>query len=120
MENPNVKAEKFYLWWMCRDSDRRLPAGVAFYDEKYGEYRLKIDFIQALQDKQDHQFYLRPIGKVDERFLFRAEAVLKKDGKFAGRYPVGEGYASSDTGGEVHIDLGPFEKILVLSLNQSS
>jgi len=113
-----TKPEKFYLWWLDRNTNKRLPAGVAFYEEQYSEYRLKIDFFQVLQGKQDHQFYLKLIGSVEDRMLFRVEGVVKKDGKFAGRYPVGEGYSSKETDHEVHIDFGPFEKILVLSLGK--
>lgn len=114
------KAEKFYLWWKDRNSDHRLPAGVAFYEEKYGEYRLKIDFLQALQDKKDHQFYLKPIGSVENRLLFRAEAVLKKDGKYAGRRTIGEGVCSKETNNEVYVDFGPFERLLVLTLDRKA
>lgn len=117
MENDILtKPEKFYLWWLDQKTMKRLPAGVAFYEEKFSEYRMKIDFFQALQGKQDHQFYLKPIGSTDDRMLFRAEAVIKKDGRYAGRYPVGEGYCSKETDGEVFIDFGPFEKLLVLTL----
>lgn len=120
MNNDEVltKPEKFYLWWMDRQTSKRLPAGVAFYEEKFSEYRLKIDFFQAIQGKQDHQFFLKPIGSTGDRLLFRVETVIKKDGKYAGRYPIGEGYASKETDGEVFIDLGPFEKNLVLTLSR--
>lgn len=116
MNQQNQKTEKFYLWWMDRNRQTRLPAGVAFYEEGYGEYRLKIDFLQALQEAQDLKFYLKSVGASDDRILFRAEAAVKKNGKFAGRYPVGEGYSSKATDGEIFIDFGPFEKALVLTL----
>ena len=114
--NENGKPEVFRLWWKRKDSERRIPAGVAFYDEKYGEYRLKIDYLQALMDKADPCFYLRTVGSEDNKILFRAETVLKKDGRFMGRRPVGEGYSSKETDGEVYIDFGPHEKLLVMTL----
>jgi hypothetical protein len=125
MEHPNKQAgnqtgyqsEKYYLWWQSRETGRRLPAGIAFYDEKYNEYRLKIDYFQAILGDEASPFYLKTVGKVDERVLYRAEAVVKRDGKFHSRRVVGEGYLSAETDGEVFIDFGPMEKTLVLSLD---
>lgn len=113
-----AKAEKAYLWWKDKFTERRIPAGIAFYEEDYGEYRLKIDFLQAVDGGAGSQLYLRSIGLTDGRMFFRAEAVLKKNGKYLGRRVVGEGYSSPETDGEILIDLGPFERTLVLSTTQ--
>ncbi|MBS1983267.1 MAG: hypothetical protein JST16_03770 [Bdellovibrionales bacterium] len=114
---PNAKPEKAYLWWKDARTERCIPAGVAFYEAQYGEYRLKLDFLQAM-DSNGSQLYLRSIGIVDGQLMYRAETVVKKDGKYAGRRVVGEGYSSAETNGEVHINLGPFERLLVLSTTQ--
>lgn len=110
-----MKSEKYDLWWMDCRNNRRYPAGVAFYDEKYGEYRLKIDFLQTIQDEPD-QIYLKPVGTTDDRLLYRAEGVVKKNGRFHSRRPIGEGYLLKEGEDEVNIELGPFEKTLILSL----
>lgn len=107
-------SETYYLWWLDPTTQKRTQAGVAFYEEGFGEYRLKIDFLSALLEKPG-QFYLRSIGTIDNRILFRAEAVVKKNGKYAGRFPIGDGYSSKETDGEIHIAFGPFEKTLVLA-----
>lgn len=111
-----TKAEKHYLWWLDRATGNRTMAGVAFFEEKYNEYRLKIDFLTAINDGPGG-FYLRVIGAIEDRVLYRAEAVRKVGGKFAGRFPIGDGYSSPEAGGEVHIQLGPFERTLLLTLN---
>jgi hypothetical protein len=122
MEHPNMQAgqknEMYYLWWQSKDTGRRLPAGIAFFEEKFNEYRLKIDYLQAiLGGEKECPFYLRTIGQIDGRTLYRAEAVVKRDGKFHSRRVVGEGYLSAETDGEVYVDFGPMEKTLVLSLD---
>lgn len=111
------KPEKLSLWWLDEKTQKRIPAGVAFYEEKYSEYHLKIDFIQAIQERQDTRFYLKITGSQNDCILFRAEAAVKKGNKFFGRFYVGEGYCSRETGKDVLIDFGPFEKKLVLTLN---
>jgi hypothetical protein len=114
------KAEIYQLWWMSRETGHRIHAGIAFYDDRYNEYRLKIDFLQALMGDEDARFYLRPVGKIDDRIYYRVETIVKKNGKFHARRLVGEGYSSTDTENEVYLDFGPVEKILVVSLDSKS
>ena len=116
VQNESKKSEKFNLWWLDQCTDKRHYAGVAFYEEGYGEYRLKIDFLQGVIEGA-RPIYLRMLGVVDERILYRAEVVVKNNGKYAGRLPIGDGYSSKDTGGDVLVDLGPFERKLMLSMN---
>ena len=119
MNEPNTemkKPEKLHLWWKDQYTEKRHYAGVAFYEEAYGEYRLKIDFLQGAFEGA-RPIYLRALGSQEERVLYRAEVAVKKNGKYAGRFPVGEGFSSKDTEGDIIIDLGPFERKLVLSMN---
>lgn len=109
-----MKAEKFFLWWLERDTGKRHPAGVAFYRDIEGEYLLKIDFLKVLQEKEGTSLRLRPIGNVDDRLLFRAESVIRNGSK-PERFVVGEGYTDQSTEGDIHIELGPFDRKLVLS-----
>lgn len=37
------KSEKFSLQWLCPLTGRKHPAGVAFFNEEQGDYRLKVD-----------------------------------------------------------------------------
>ena len=51
-----VKTERLFLYWKDDMTHKMYPAGVAFYDEKFGEYRLKLD---ALSDEK--AYYLKPL-----------------------------------------------------------
>lgn len=103
------------LYWMNPATGKRLHAGKAFYDEKYSEYRLKID--EVCEDKQ---YYLRSIVFNEEVARFRLEQVIKKNGKFHHREEKGDGYSSPHTDGEIYIDFGGSMKVLVLSFNSKS
>ncbi len=111
--NKNLnKSNTHYLWWLNEQSGKRLPAGVAFYEEEYGEYRLKLDALPEIQ------YYLKSVGAEGERIKFRVEVILKKNGKFAGRRAVGDGYAYPNQGPDIKVDIGPFCKTLTLTMRQ--
>lgn len=112
MKTEQVKQTKpLLLWWYDKNTNKNLPAGVAFYDEKFAEYRLKLDI------HPDTQYYLKPTGSQSEDVLYRAEVVIKKDGKFHQRKVIGEGYSSKQTKGDVYVDFGPYSKTLVMGMN---
>lgn len=116
MENTEQPRDRGHdLFWMNPVTGKRLSAGKAFYDEKFAEYRLKID--EACEDKQ---YYLKPIGLSNDEVQYRLEQVIKKGGKFHHREEKGDGYSSDATGGEVFIDFGSSMKVLVLSFNPNS
>ncbi len=103
------KSETFYLSWLDPQKGTRKPAGVAFFDTEFGDYRLKLDFFP------DNQYYLRCLGGDNNVVRYRLEVVHKnKEGRFMRRVPVGEGYATPTN--EVRIAPFPFEKELVLML----
>lgn len=105
----NKKPETCYLWWLDAKHGTRSPAGVAFFDDQFGDYRFKIDFFP------DNQYYLRCMGGEAGRVQYRLEVIHKnKEGKFLRRVPVGEGY--SDPNGDVRIRVFPLDKELVLVL----
>jgi hypothetical protein len=107
-----VKTETFYLSWFDAKDGSRKPAGVAFFDDEFGDYRFKLDFFP------DNQYYLRCLGGDNVTTRYRLEVVHKnKDGKFLRRVPVGEGYAN--VLGEVHIRPFPFDRELVLTLKET-
>lgn len=111
MKQKKVQLTKpFLLWWYDEKTNRNLPAGVAFYDEQFSEYRLKLDI------HPDTQYYLKPTGVQDESVSYRAEVVIKKDGKFHQRKVIGQGTSSKETSGDIFIEFGPYSKILVLGL----
>ncbi|MGE4107368.1 MAG: hypothetical protein AB7F66_09155 [Bacteriovoracia bacterium] len=116
MENTEQRNDRGHeLFWMNPVTGKRLHAGKAFYDEKFCEYRLKID--EASEEKQ---YYLKPIGLINDELRYRLEQVIKKGGKFHHREEKGDGKSSDATGGEVYIDFGSSMKVLVLSFNPHS
>ncbi len=116
MEQTEYRTDRGHdLFWMNPVTGKRLHAGKAFYDEQFGEYRLKVD--EASEEKQ---YYLKPVGLINNELKYRLEQVIKKAGKFHHRQEKGDGYSSDVTGDEVHIDFGSSMKVLVLSFNPQS
>jgi hypothetical protein len=114
MNQKQVKTTKpFLLWWYDQKANKNLPAGVAFYDEQFAEYRLKLDM------HPDTQYYLKPTGAQGESVHYRAEVVIKKDGKFHQRKVIGEGQSSKETNGDIFVEFGPYSKLLVLGVKDS-
>lgn len=103
------KSQRFFLYWRDQNSGVQLPAGVAFFDENFGEYRLKID---ALPDEK--AYWVKPIGTSNGKTSYRVEAVIKKAGKFSHRVEIGYGESSPVTNSDIHMDIGPFGRRLVL------
>jgi hypothetical protein len=95
------------LYWLCSESGRRHPAGVAFFNESKGDYRLKVDALPG-----DKGFYLKPISMTDGVINFRVEAVVR--GSPQTRVEIGVGHASVDTGYPVFMDIGPYCRTLVM------
>jgi hypothetical protein len=69
-----------------------------------------------MQDRPSH-IYLKAVGSENNKVLYRAEALVKKNSREVARFSVGEGYSSKETYNEIFVNLGPFEKTLVLTLN---
>jgi hypothetical protein len=109
MNKQNLKkCDGFQLWWFDEQTKNYFPAGVAFHDEQYGEYRLKIDM------HPENQYYLRPLESSNDLINYRVEVIIKKNGKFYQRKIVGEGRSSNATQGDIVISLGPYSKKLIL------
>lgn len=111
--NTNIKEKnkKLELLWIDKESGQKFPAGVAFYHEDKGEYRLKIDAI--LDDKL---VLLRPTKSENNEVKYRVEVVLKKNRQFLRYSPIGTGHSSPQTGRYIFMDLGPFSRSLVLDM----
>lgn len=107
----NQKTKPHLLWWFDKKTNKNLPAGVAFYDEKFGEFRLKLDI------HPETTYYLKPVSSQSDEILFRAEVVIKKDGKYLHRKVIGEGTSSRESQGDVFVELGPYSKLLVMGMN---
>lgn len=102
----------FFLGWLDPRDKSILPAGVAFYNENFGEFFLKID-----EEPAEKQYFLKPYSTDSDRVEYRLELVVKnKDGKFLKRQKVGLGIKDKSTDGSVHITYGSKFKTLVLVL----
>ena len=110
--NKTTKNETFQLWWYDQQTNKYYPAGVAFHDEQFGEYRLKIDM------HPENQYYLKPMDSTNGYINFRVEVVIKRNGKFHQRRPIGEGFSSPDTNGDIVMNLGPYSRKLLLGAKQ--
>lgn len=104
VNNSEVKCHRLY--WLCGQTGRRFPAGVAFFNEDKGNYRLKVDTFC-----EEKSVFLFPVSMTDGVINFRVETV-KKGGGF--KSEIGVGHASVDTGYPIYMDIGPFDRTLVL------
>jgi hypothetical protein len=102
------KSEKFNLYWICNQSGRKLPAGVAFFNESQSDYRLKVD---ALCD--DKLVFLKIASMCDGVIRYRVETVARKGGA-PQRVEIGRGHSSPDGAYPIFMELGPFSKTLVM------
>lgn len=117
IEKNKDRIEVLPLYWLDRLTGLRQKAGVAFYEEKYGEYRLKVDFLTMLSERPPC-IYLRPISAGEDEIEFIAEAVIRTNQSTLTRKPIGEGYASLASNNDIHLKLGPFENVLVVSFDK--
>lgn len=106
MENEN-KIHRLY--WLCKSSGKRFPAGVAFYNEANGDYRLKVDTFC-----QDKSVYLKPVALQNEMIQFRVESVLRKKEGPGQRVEIGFGEANAAKGFPIVMNIGPFDRALIM------
>jgi hypothetical protein len=97
------------LFWECPESGRRIPAGVAFYNDRQGDYRLCID---AFCDTK--VYYLRPVSMSEGVINFRVESMVNKPDGIRQRREIGVGHASASEHYPVFMEIGPYDKTLVL------
>lgn len=112
--NKTVKSERFYLYWKDESTQKQISAGVAFFQEEYGEYRLKVDVMQGAQ------IFLRPVKNNNGSTFYRVELAIKKNDKFSHRSAIGSGISSERTQNDVEMEIGPYTKKLVLRVNQKA
>jgi len=109
LKTENTKCHR--LHWLCNETGKRYPAGVAFYNELQGDYRLKVDTFP-----EDKVIYLKPISMSDGLIHFRVEAAVRKQGVVLHRAEIGEGHANIESGYPIFMDIGPFARTLVLEV----
>lgn len=110
---PMQKSERLNLFWLCSQTGRKHPAGVAFFNNEQGDYRLKIDIMP-----EDKTLFLKAVSSSADTTYYRIEAAVKKAGRVVHRAEIGSGYAKKDDS-TVYMDIGPFSRMLVLEQAQS-
>jgi hypothetical protein len=105
LENVNTHR----LYWLSSHTGKRYHAGVAAYDEERGDYRLKIDLFCGSM-----HLFAKPVSVTEGLITYRIEALVKDENGALHRADVGEGHASSLECYPIFIDLGPFERTLLL------
>ena len=104
-----TEREYFHLWWHCPQSNKRDMAGVAYYDDADGDYRIVLNFFP------ENFYFLKSIGSTNDQCLYRLVSVKPRGGK-GSRFFQGEGFLNKATN-EVVIRTAPFSKLLVLGLD---
>lgn len=103
------KSEKFNLYWLCTQTGKKHPAGVAFFNDGAGDYRLKIDTMP-----DDKLIFLKVSSLNEGVILFRVEAAVRKNGRVTHRAEIGTGKADAETGYPVYMDIGPYSRQLLM------
>ena len=101
--------KKFNLSWLCRETGQKHSAGVAFFNQPQGDYRLKIDIFP-----EERTVYLKAVSLTDGMVHYRVETLIKKNGKLSHRADIGSGYSNEQDGYPIYMDIGPFQRLLVL------
>lgn len=102
-------SQKLQLYWLCKQTGRKIPAGVAFYNEQQGDYRLKIDTFT-----DEKVFFLKPSSVYNGKVLYRLESAIRKDGRVMHRAEIGTGFSEPNEGLPIYMDVGPYSKYLVM------
>ena len=110
MENINEQKKVFNMGWLDPRTGQVFEAGVAVFNQMYGEYYLKI-----LEEDNSGQYFLKPVSSDGTNASYRVERVLKNSrGYFVKRSNVGDGYSSCETNGNIFINYGSKYKTLVI------
>lgn len=116
IENNNIqkqKSERLNLFWLCTQTGKKHPAGVAFFNEEQGDYRLKVDLLP-----EDKTLFLKVISSSDNVTYYRVESAVKKAGRVVHRAEVGTGFTKKEDS-TIYMDIGPFARTLVLEQPQA-
>jgi hypothetical protein len=77
----NNKERKEDLIWIDSQTGETFHAGVAFFNEEFGEFRLILDAPRTI-------LYLRPHEVINGKVLYLVHAIVENNGKFSHRVEV--------------------------------
>ena len=120
--NKKYNNNKFHLWWLDTKTNKRLHAGLAYFNESRGDYSLVINSLETSYEKRrPFEIFLRPILSNCTSIYYRVEKVIYCKSR-ARRHTVGEAFLNEKTDGDIHITFEPYtssEKKLVLTLTKN-
>lgn len=99
--NTVKKQKKDDLVWLDMQTGEKFHAGVAFFLEEFGEYRLILDAPRTV-------LYLRPHKAQGDDVSYLVHAPIDISGKFSHRVEVGKGYSNKDTNNDIYMKLGRY------------
>lgn len=106
------KMPKENLTWLDPKTGSSFHAGVAFFDEEYGEYRLVLDAPRTV-------YNLVPVEALDQTIKYKVHYPIHTNGRFSHKVEVGHGYSNPNTNHSVHITIGRYASMrLVLSKSE--
>ncbi len=106
------KQKKEDLVWMDPQTGETFHAGVAFFIEEFGEYRMVLDAPRTV-------LYLRPKEACADRIDYVVHAPIDINGKFSHRVEVGSGYSSQETNNQIFIKIGRYLPQRLVLVTQS-
>ena len=110
MEHPlkeqKTNSNPLRLRWYEFTTGEFFKAGVAFYNERFGDYTLKLNMNRG-------KIYVRPFLFEDENTCYRVEEVKIENGRLI-KEEVGYGVMNKSTEEKIHIKLGGYSEILIL------
>lgn len=98
------KQKKDDLIWIDTQTGEKCHAGVAFFIEEFGEYRMILDAPRTV-------LYLRPNKAMCGEVQYSVFAPIEANGKVTHRVEVGRGYANENTNNDVYIKLGRYSGV---------
>lgn len=101
MNTKNKKMQKESLKWLDPQTGATFHAGVAFYDDSFGEYRLVLDGPRTV-------FNLKPVGSNDNEVKYKVYSPILVNGKFSHKVEMGYGYSNKSTNGDIIITIGRY------------
>lgn len=111
--NTLKKQKKLNLIWIEPESGEKYHAGVAFYIEEFGEYRMVLDAPRTL-------LYLRPTEAIENKISYVVHAPIDVNGKFSHRVEVGSGYSGPETNNHIYMKVGRYlpQRLVLLQENE--
>jgi hypothetical protein len=107
MNKKTKKLPKENLTWVNPHTGAQFHAGVAFYDEQFGEYRLVLDGPRTV-------FNLKPVESNNHEVKYKVYCPITINGKFSHKVEVGHGHSNQQTNGDILITIGRYGSMRLL------